>query len=160
MYEGDRQALRPLFRLAEDSEQQIDSYLHDGEVFVADDGQYSVGYLQLVPSEEPGVFELKSMAVLDDRQRAGVGSALVHACLEQCRERGATRLMVATATADTGNLRFYQLQGFRLLRVERDAFGPDTGYAGGIVIDGIPLRDRIWLDQEFPEDHDMRSHSE
>jgi hypothetical protein len=41
-------------------------------------------------------------------------------------------------------LRFYQLLGFRLLRVERDAFTPETGYPE-IVVDGIPLRDRVWL---------------
>lgn len=33
--------------------------------------------------------------------------------------------------------------------VERDAFGPDSGYDEGIVIDGIPLRDRVWLDQDL-----------
>jgi hypothetical protein len=38
----------------------------------------------------------------------------------------------------------YQLLGFRMLRVERDAFTPATGYAE-IEVDGIALRDRIWL---------------
>ena len=42
-------------------------------------------------------------------------------------------------------LRFYQRLGFRLLRVERDAFTPAHGYPGGLRIDGIPLRDRVWL---------------
>jgi hypothetical protein len=61
-----------------------------------------------------------------------------------CREESRSTLLVATAAADTGVLRFYQLLGFRLLRVERDAFTPQTGYAD-IEIDGIPLRDRVWL---------------
>jgi hypothetical protein len=30
--------------------------------------------------------------------------------------------------------------------VERDAFTPATGYAPGARIDGIELRDRVWLD--------------
>jgi catechol 2,3-dioxygenase-like lactoylglutathione lyase family enzyme len=51
-----------------------------------------------------------------------------------------------TAAADVGNLRFYQRLGFRLLHVERDAFTPADGYAEGLTIDGIPLRDRVWLD--------------
>ena len=59
------------------------------------------------------------------------------------------RLLVATAAADIGNLRFYQLQGFRMLRIERDAFGVATGYPDGIVIDGVALRDRVWFDQEL-----------
>ena len=45
---------------------------------------------------------------------------------------------------DVGVLRFYQRLGFRLLRVERDAFTADAGYPE-IEIDGIPLRDRVWL---------------
>jgi hypothetical protein len=61
-------------------------------------------------------------------------------------------MVVATAAADIGNLRFYQRQGFRLRSVERDAFGPATGYPPGLAIDGIPLRDRVWLDRSLVRD--------
>jgi hypothetical protein len=61
-----------------------------------------------------------------------------------CREEHRSTLLVAIAAADTRVLRFYQLLGFRLLRVERDAFTPETGYPEAAV-DGIPLRDRVWL---------------
>jgi RimJ/RimL family protein N-acetyltransferase len=53
--------------------------------------------------------------------------------------------------ADVGILRFYQRLGFRLLWIERDAFTPATGYPDAIVIDGIPLRDRVWLSQNLRE---------
>ena len=33
--------------------------------------------------------------------------------------------------------------------VERDAFTAANGYPQGIVVDGIPLRDRVWLDMEL-----------
>ena len=33
----------------------------------------------------------------------------------------------------------------RMLRVERDAFTVADGYPAGLEIEGIPLRDRIWL---------------
>jgi hypothetical protein len=36
--------------------------------------------------------------------------------------------------------------GFRLLRIECGTFSSKAGYADGIVLDGIPLRDRVWLD--------------
>jgi hypothetical protein len=35
--------------------------------------------------------------------------------------------------------------GFRMLRIERDAFTSADGYAAGLVVDGIPLRDRVWM---------------
>ncbi len=55
-------------------------------------------------------------------------------------------MVVATAAADIGNLRFYQRQGFRFRSVERDAFGAAAGYPPGLEIDGIALHDRVWLD--------------
>ena len=55
-------------------------------------------------------------------------------------------LRVATGAADTGNLRFYQRLGFRMRCIERDAFTPANGYPPGIDVDGIELRDRVWLD--------------
>jgi hypothetical protein len=36
-----------------------------------------------------------------------------------------------------------------MLRVERDAFVASTGYPDEVVIDGIPLRDRVWRDQDL-----------
>jgi len=54
-------------------------------------------------------------------------------------------MVVGTAAADIGNLRFYQRTGFRLLAIDRDAFTAATGYPDAIVIDGIPLLDRVWL---------------
>ena len=145
-HDGDREQLRPLFREADDSKQQIDAYLGLGAVFVAEDDGEIIGHLQLITGDDT---ELKSMAVAESRRGTGVGRALVRAALEHCRQNAAKRLLVATAAADIGNLRFYQRQGFRMLRVERDAFVPSTGYPDEIVIDGIPLRDRVWLSQDL-----------
>jgi GNAT superfamily N-acetyltransferase len=148
-YEGDREVLRPLFRLADDSEPQIDAYLAAGDIVVADDGGQIVGHLQLVATEA-WTFEVKSMAVIENRQGTGIGRALVEAAIQHCQHHAGTRLLVATAAADIGNLRFYQRQGFRMLSIERDAFSAKTGYPEGVIIDGIPLRDRVWLDQNLP----------
>jgi hypothetical protein len=40
--------------------------------------------------------------------------------------------------------RWYQRLGFRVLRVERDAFTPEGDYPE-LDIDGIQLRHRVWL---------------
>ena len=57
--------------------------------------------------------------------------------------------IVATAAADTGNLRFYQRLDFRMVSVERDAFTAATGYPTAMMVDGIPLLDRVWLAQDL-----------
>jgi predicted N-acetyltransferase YhbS len=145
-YHGDRNALRHLFVLADDSATQIAGYIGLGDVLVARDGDTILGHLQFLETGEAGVFELKSLAVDTTRQRQGIGRNLVAAAVARCRSRNARRLIVSTATADVGNLRFYQRQGFRMYRVVQDAFRPETGYPAEILIDGIPLRDQVFLE--------------
>lgn len=142
---GDREALRPLFALADDSAVQLDRYIAEGRVLAAAEAGAVIGHLQLTDGEEIGDIELKSLAVAEDRQGRGVGRALVERAIRECRADGFRRLLVATAAADIDNLRFYQKRGFRMLAVERDAFTPAEGYPDGLMVDGIPLRDRVWL---------------
>jgi predicted N-acetyltransferase YhbS/catechol 2,3-dioxygenase-like lactoylglutathione lyase family enzyme len=144
-YNGDRSRLRALFELAEDSVAQLEGYIDAGRVLAARRGGAVVGHLQLVATQDDGVLELKNMAVVAHLRGAGIGRALIASALAQSRAEGRNRVVVATATADIGNLRFYQRCGFRFDSVERDAFTPETGYPDPVVIDGIPLLDRIWL---------------
>lgn len=147
-YRGPRPDLRHLFALAEDSAMQLEGYIERGEVLVARvDGQI-VGHLQLIPAEDDRSGEIQNMAVVPERQGHGIGRTLVAAGLAEARRREWTQVRVATATADIANLRFYQRLGFRMARVERDAFVPTTGYPTPIDVDGIALRDRVWFDRE------------
>ena len=113
---------------------------------MAVEGDAIVGHLQLTDTDRPDAAEVKNMAVAEPFQGRGVGRALMTAAIELARRDGRSTVVVATAAADTGNLRFYQRLGFRMAGVERDAFTPATGYAPGLEIDGIELRDRVWLD--------------
>jgi GNAT superfamily N-acetyltransferase/catechol 2,3-dioxygenase-like lactoylglutathione lyase family enzyme len=149
---GPRAPLRALFALAEDSASQIDAYIDDGLVLVAISDGEVVGHLQLTERSRPDELEIKNMAVTPSRRRRGVGSALIDAAVTQGRAEARSRLLVATAAADLDNLRFYQRLGFRMRAIERDAFAPEAGYEAGTVIDGIELRDRVWLDRPLTAD--------
>lgn len=146
---GDRLALMPLFALADDSRLQISQYISRGDVLVAWDEDKIVGHAQVLATDDVELLELNSLAVLESRQREGIGSALVLAAIAHGRERGARRLTVSTATADIGNLVFYQRQGFRMSRIVPDAFTPANGYPAGTVANGIPLRDQVFLTLEL-----------
>jgi GNAT superfamily N-acetyltransferase len=146
---GPREELRPLFELAEDSPSRLDQYLREGNVLVATRGSTVIGHLQLAPTGRTGEIELKNMAVLPAQQGSGVGRALVVSAIGQSAAQGWAHMVVGTAAADVGNLRFYQRVGFRLLSVDRDAFTPATGYPDAIMIDGIPLLDRVWLSKDL-----------
>ena len=144
-YDGPREELRPLFELAEDSTAELDSYITAGEVIVATSGDRIVGHVQLAEAGTVDELEIKNIAVVQPLQRRGVGRALMAAAIARAHEQNRSTVVVATAAADIGNLRFYQRLGFRMRSVERDAFTPATGY-DCVTIDGIELRDRVWLD--------------
>ena len=71
-----------------------------------------------------------------------MGARLVEQAVAACRAEGARTLTVATATADIGNLRFYQRGGLRA-SVARDAFASGDGYPPRLEADGIPVPDGI-----------------
>jgi GNAT superfamily N-acetyltransferase len=145
MHNGPRAELWELFELAEDSREQLDAYLNLGKVLVATDEHDIVGHIQLVRRPGGRQCEIKNMAVRASHQRRGIGRALVAAAIDLVMAGSCSTLLVGTAAADIGNLRFYQRLGFRMASIDRDAFTEATGYAPGIQIDGIPLRDRVWL---------------
>ena len=147
-HEGERAQLRDLFELADDSSEQLDRYIDLGRVLVALDDRKSevIGHLQLIPTAQAGVEEIKSLAVRAGFRRRGVGRALVDRAIEACRVEDAAAVTVTTAVADIDNLRFYQRCGFRASSIERDAFTPESGYQLGLSAFGIPLRDAIRFD--------------
>ena len=99
----------------------------------------------------PEAGEIKNMAVEPAYRGRGIGRALIAAAVDRTRERRST-LAVATAAADVGNLRFYQRTGLppALGRAGRVLAG-DGLPGAGTTIDGIPLRDRVWLDRRLDE---------
>ena len=142
-HQGPRDELRGLFELAEDSPLQLEASIDRGRVLLARDRDgEAVAHLQLVPLAE-GTAEIASLAVAPGHRLLGLGRRLVEHAMSACRADGTRVLTVATATADIGNLRFYQRCGFRAESVERDAFTPAQGYAPDLEADGIPVRDRI-----------------
>ena len=147
-YTGLRSDLRALFEEAEDSTAELNAYIDMGELLVAKTTSGVVGHLQLIDAGAD-TSEIKNMAVEAKYRGRGIGRRLIDAAIDLARAKGHSTLAVATAAADVGNLRFYQLVGFRIRSVERDAFTPIVGYPARMVVDGIRLRDRVWLDVDL-----------
>lgn len=143
-YDGPRGAIRELFELADDSPMAIDEYIEQGRVLVArtPDGAI-IGHLQLLPTADPAVAEIKSLAVQEEARGHGVGRRLLEHAVSVCRDEHARAVTLVTALADVDVLRFYQRCGFRAASIEPDLFTPEHGYPANLEADGIPVRDAI-----------------
>ena len=119
--------------------------------FVAEDGEDWLGYVTYELCD--GQLEIAVIESL--RRRAGVGSALLAACVSWAARAGASRVWLVTTNDNTAALRFYQRRGFTLVTIHRDAVTraraqlkpeiPPTG------LDGIPIRDELELELPRPE---------
>lgn len=150
---GDRSELSPLLRLADDSEPAIAAYRDLGLAFALLKEKTLVGVTLCTPFAEawatsgPSDLEIKNIAVEPDLRSQGLGGWMLREVLSLLATRGVRHVFLSTATAGTRQLRFYQRLGFRFLHIERDWFCAERGYADGLEEEGIPLRDRVWLDR-------------
>jgi ribosomal protein S18 acetylase RimI-like enzyme len=143
-----REGFMPLLLLADESEIQVRGYLQRGDLYVFSESERpdeAAGIVLTLP-DEPGVVELKAVAVEPRLHRQGIGMRMVSAVLDDLRARGVERAIVGTGNAGIGQLAFYQKAGFRLLRIERDFFTPARGYPERMEENGIRLLDMVWMD--------------
>ena len=143
---GSRERFLPLFLLADESAQQVQSYMNAGDLYVYSSDDGIVAGIVLAIPKEPDVVELKAVAIDVQLQGQGIGKRMLIDVLAELRELGCKRVVVGTANAAIGQLAFYQKAGFRLLSIERDFFSPVRGYADVIEELGIRIRDMVWMD--------------
>jgi putative acetyltransferase len=137
----DHQAVYQINAAAFGREDEADlvNALRSGDVsiisLVAEAGAEIIGHALFTPVAIPGwesaaFMALGPIAVLPDRQRGGVGSALVEAGLEACRTRGCTAVFVL------GHPTYYPRFGF----VPSTRFGIDSEF-------GVP--EEVFMAQEL-----------
>jgi ribosomal protein S18 acetylase RimI-like enzyme len=145
----ERERFLPLLLLADESQEQVRSYLQLGDLFAFTEPDGTAVGIVLTVSAADGGVELKAVAVDAARQNLGIGRRMLAAVLEELRRRGVRRAIVGTANAGIGQLAYYQKAGFRLLRIERDFFSPARGYPAVMEDNGIRLRDMVWMDLDL-----------
>jgi ribosomal protein S18 acetylase RimI-like enzyme len=130
-----------------DEPEPLRAYLQDGDLFghSGSDGMPSAAIL--VIEDQPGVAELRVVAVAESVQGQGVGTAMVNAVLFVLAARGVHTALVGTASSGVRQLAFYQRCGFRLAHVERDFFIEAKGYRPDLAENGIAIRDMVWMDR-------------
>jgi GNAT superfamily N-acetyltransferase len=135
-----------LLLLADPSLPHILSYLPKSTVLVGtEDGEIvAAAVLQFSGNDA----ELWNIAIVEPRQRCGLGRELLAHVIRVARESGARRCLVGTGNSSFSAMAFYQRNGFRMSAVVRDFF---EGYEPPIVENGIPCRDMILFAMDFNE---------
>jgi ribosomal protein S18 acetylase RimI-like enzyme len=87
------------------------NYQHGGALFVADDGAVR-GYIDVTESEWNQVAYINNFAIAPAYRRKGVGTLLLRAALDWCRQKKLHTAMLDTSTKDYPAICFYQKQGF------------------------------------------------
>jgi RimJ/RimL family protein N-acetyltransferase len=147
----DRTLVMRALLLADDSERAVLEYRDRGRLYALLGGgpaPFVVGHVLVTLDAEGGGAELVNLALVDTERGRGLGAGMLRELLERLAYLGVRRVRLATATADTHLLHFYQRLGFRFRAVERDAFTPERGYPPDLRVRGIRILDRVWLDRE------------
>ena len=101
------------------------------------DGEVA-GYVKLGPPTPLAASEhvqmVKGIAVSPDRQRGGVGRALMDAAVAEARARGARRLTLHVLGPNTAARRLYESTGFAVEGVRRDEFLLDGAYVDDVLM--------------------------
>lgn len=134
------EALIPLLLLAEESERGLRwglAHLVD-TVYRMDDGDNLVGAATLRWNDEP--CEIQELAIVEARHGQGLGRQFIEWLIEEARRRGKRHMLVGTANASIGNIRFYQRCGFRMDHVRQNYF---RYYRTPVFENGIQIRDML-----------------
>ena len=130
---------------ADPSERRIKEYLDNSLCYLAVESEEPLGACVLNRIGDT-TLELFNIAVRPDRQKQGVGTALLQHVIREARGKGYGRIELGTGTFGY-HLAFYQRAGFRVTGVVKDFF--TDNHEEPIFEMGIQLRDMLRLSLEL-----------
>jgi ribosomal protein S18 acetylase RimI-like enzyme len=132
-----------LLLLADPSEEQVMSYVNEGECYVAVAHDEIVGVYVLLLNYEQSTAEIMNVAVAEYMQGQGLGKKLVLHALEVAKSLSMSKVEIGTGNSSIGQLALYQKCGFRITGIIEDFFVDN--YPEQIIENGIHCRDMIRL---------------
>ena len=133
---------RELLLLADESEASVNDYLPRSRCYAAFEGGQIIGQYLLLHTR-PFTAEVVNIAVTPDRQRQGVGTALLQHAIRSAREAGFRILEIGTGNSGTGQIALYERCGFVRCGVDVDYFRKH--YPAPIFENGVECRPMVRL---------------
>lgn len=138
---GNKKEYMDFLLLADESEEMIDKYLENGDMFVLDD--HGIKAECVITKEADGIYELKNIAVMPEFQRNGYGKRLIEFLFYQYSD--CKVLYVGTGECPS-SLSFYGTCGFKESHRVKNFFVDN--YDHPMYEDGIQLVDMVYLKRE------------
>lgn len=137
---------RELLLLADESEESVADYAGRSRCHAAFEEGRIVGQYLLLHTR-PFTAEIVNIAVAPDRQRQGIGTALLRHAVRTAREAGFRILEIGTGDSGTGQIALYERCGFVRCGVDVDYFRKH--YPAPIFENGIECRHMVRLRMEL-----------
>lgn len=135
-----------LLLLSDDTREAIDKNLNNGELFLAEMNNEIVAAFILKITEKETI-EIKNIAVSENQQGNGIGTALLKYIISISTQRGFKDLIVGTCDLCTKEIEFYKKSGF-VITGNRKNFFIDN-YKDPIYENGLQLKDMIMLSMDL-----------
>ena len=135
-----------LLLLADPSRANIDKYIGDATIFIAEHDGVTIGCYVIARLENDSV-EIKNIVVDERFQGKGIGSMLLNHAIDRAKSSGLKKIVIGTGNSSIGQLYLYQKLGFRITGIKADFF--KDNYQEPIIENGIECRDMIILTKEL-----------
>ena len=133
-------APRELLLLADPSNEMIDRYIFESEVFIAKDGETLVGVFVLTPHSTDEM-ELKNIAIYPQFRKQGIGKEMIKQAARIAKLEGFNWLVAKTADSSLGVQEFYKKQKFEHYLTVKAYFV--QYYKEPIMEDGLQAIDQL-----------------
>lgn len=142
---GGRKSFTDFLLLADESEEVINQYIYEGEMYSILLNGDTAGVVLFV--FHPGdTVEIKNIALAPEFRGKGTGKKVIEAGCRLYKEKGFQRMIVGTANSSISNLAFYQKAGFRIAEIRRGFF---NNYPEPVFEDGIKAEDMVVFAREL-----------
>lgn len=135
-----------LLLLADPSEEQVQSYVRRGMIYVAKHDDKLVGVCVLLETR-PRTVEIMNIAVTEEEQGKGIGKQLLEYAVQEAKKQNMHTLEIGTGNSSVSQLALYQKCGFRINSIDFDYFSKH--YEEEIIENGIVCRDMIRLTMDL-----------